>query len=774
MVALAPGDELARTAEQIGVHAVERRREADAARERVVEIDARLVAKAFGNGRASAHRCHLALGVVTLPEGQAHVAHVAHEQQRGHVLHGEAETHDAVALVVLRPRQRLHRGARHRQPVAGRVHLLLGQVELARADVLIRVELDLLEAHDPRRHVYVAVRSHLPGALRGVEHRHLRVRNRCRVVVALHVAHERLAVVVVERLHLIEAALHDVDGLGVQGGRPAREVGFADHLGPGADVDDDEVVRRDRAQAHGIGGVALARPVPLPRLVAVGIARAVHEAVLAQNHQHLLHVDGAERVGAAERQLERRALHVIHQDVQVVGIDQRVLGRGVEEIRRMPGHELIDRRARRHHHRGRPGRPASSAARALPGGGNRARVAGHDRHIERADVDAELERVGRDHAAHLPFAQALLDLAPAQRQIAAAVAADLLGHARHGLEVLFQVGGENLGGQAALCEHDYLQVASQELPRHPPRLGQIRAADAEFAIHHRRVHEHDELLAARRPALADVRERPFGQPFRQLARVRDGGRRADELRVRAVVDADPLQAAQYVAQVAAEHAAIRVQLVDDHVLQVLEELGPAGMVRQHPGMQHVGIGERNVCARADGLARVGRRVTVVGVHADVVGTLGADQGRELVQLGHLILRERLGRKEIQRPRRRILQDGVEHGQVVAERLARGGGCGDHDVLAGRHALIRLGLVAIELAHAAPFEGRLQPRIEPVGIRLELGLHRREPPHRGDDAVGRVGPLHPRTWRQVLKRAAQGKILALDRGAGHRKGGGGLR
>ena len=774
MVALAPRDERARAAEQIDVHAVERRRKADAAGERVVEVDARFVAEALGNGGASADRRGLALGVVALPEGQAHVAHVAHQQQRSHVLHGKAEAHDAVALVVLRPRQRLHGGARHRQPIGGRVHLLLGQVEFARPDVFVGVELDLLEAHHPRRHVHVAVRAHLALALGDVEHGDLRVRDRGRVVVAVHVANERLAVVVVERFHLVEPALHDVDRLGVQCGRTAREVGFADHLGAGAHIHHHEVVRRDRAQAHRIGGIALARPVPLPGLVAVGIARAVHQAVLAQDHQHLLHVDRAERIGAAERQLERGALHVVHENVQVVGIHERVLGRGVEEIRRVLGHELIDRRARRHHHRRGTRGPPPGAAGTLPGGGNRAGIARHDRHVERADVDAELERVGRDHAAHLSLAQPLLDLAPAQRKVAAAIAADLLGHARHRLEVLFQIRGEDLGGQPALRKHDHLQIAAQELPRHAPRLGQIRTTDAQLAVHHRRIHEHDELLAARRAALTDERERPLGEPLGQLARIGDGGRRADELRAGAVVLADPLQAAQHVAQVAAEHAAIGVQLVDHHVLQVLEELGPPRMVRQHAGMQHVGIGEGDVRPRANGSARVGRRVAIVGVHADVVGALGADQGRERVQLGHLILRERLGRKEVQRPRGRILQDGVEHRQVVAERLARGRGCGDDDVLAGRHALIRLGLVAIELAHAAPFERGLQARIEPLGIRLELGLHRREPPHRRDDAVGRVGALQPRTGRQVLQRAAQGKVLSLDRGGGRRERGGRLR
>ena len=44
--------------------------------------------------------------------------------------------------------------------------------------------------------------------------------------------------------------------------------------------------------------------------------------------------------------------------------------------------------------------------------------------------------------------------------------------------------------------------------------------------------------------------------------------------------------------------------------------------------------------------------------------------RHLVQLGELILCECLGRKQVQRPRRRVVQDRVEHRRVVAERLAR--------------------------------------------------------------------------------------------------------
>ena len=137
-------------------------------------------------------------------------------------------------------------------------------------------------------------------------------------------------------------------------------------------------------------------------------------------------------------------------------------------------------------------------------------------------------------------------------------------------------------------------------------------------IHDRRVDEDEEFLAARRAALLDQLERLLGEPFGELARVRDSRRRAEKHRVRPVVPAYPAQAAEHVAQMAAEHAAIRVQFIDDHVSQVLEQLRPARMVRQDARVHHVGVAEHEVRARADGPPGILRRIAVVGEHADLV------------------------------------------------------------------------------------------------------------------------------------------------------------
>ena len=68
---------------------------------------------------------------------------------------------------------------------------------------------------------------------------------------------------------------------------------------------------------------------------------------------------------------------------------------------------------------------------------------------------------------------------------------------------------------------------------------------------------------------------------------------------------------------AAEHAAIGMQLVDDDVAQVLEEPRPTCMVRQHAGVKHVRVGENDVGTLPDRFARVLRRVAVVGEGAQI-------------------------------------------------------------------------------------------------------------------------------------------------------------
>ena len=67
---------------------------------------------------------------------------------------------------------------------------------------------------------------------------------------------------------MVLLALVEVNGFGMNRGEGRGEVNFADNLRlpvtVNARVDDDEVVRRDRAQADGIRRVSLLDPVPAP------------------------------------------------------------------------------------------------------------------------------------------------------------------------------------------------------------------------------------------------------------------------------------------------------------------------------------------------------------------------------------------------------------------------------------------------------------------------------------------------------------------------------
>ena len=462
-----------------------------------------------------------------------------------------------------------------------------------------------------------------------------------------------------------------------------------------------------------------------------------------------------------ERQLEGRALDVVHQDLQVVRVDEGVFGRRVEEVRRVAHDELVERRAGRHHDRRRSAGPAAGPAGALPRGRDRAGIARQHRHVERADVDAELEGVGRHDAAHGAVAQPLLDLAPPVRQVAAAVAADHVRLARRALVRVLQVPRQDLRREPALREHDHLQALVQELEGHRPRLRDVRPADAELPVHDRRVHEHEPLLAARRAALLHQLERPLGQALRQLHRVGDRRRRADERRRRPVVLAHAPQPAQHVGQVAAEHAAVRVQLVDDDVAEVLEELGPLRVVRQHARVQHVGIGQDDVRAPADGAARVLRRVAVVGEHADLDVRRARDLLRQPVEFGELVLRQGLRRKQVQGPRGGIGQDPVHHGDVVAERLPRRGRRRHHHVPAGEGMLDRAGLVGVEPVDAPPGQGRAQPGVDARREVLVAGVAGRHPADGRDEAVGLVGPLHRALARHHLaERQVERRVAPL--------------
>ena len=133
--------------------------------------------------------------------------------------------------------------------------------------------------------------------------------------------------------------------------------------------------------------------------------------------------------------------------------------------------------------------------------------------------------------------------------------------------------------------------------------------------------------------------------------------------------ANAAQPAQDVGEMASEDSTVGVQLVDDHEREVLEQLGPPGVVRKNARVHHVWIAEHDLRARADGAARVLGRVTVVGEDTDLLAARRGDGLSQAMQLGKLILGKGLGGKQIQRAARRVIENRVQDRRVVAQGLA---------------------------------------------------------------------------------------------------------
>ena len=104
---------------------------------------------------------------------------------------------------------------------------------------------------------------------------------------------------------------------------------------------------------------------------------------------------------------------------------------------------------------------ASRTAPLLPQRGHRPREADRDRAVEQADVDPELERVGRADAEQVAFDQATLDLAPLLRRVARAVRREPRRGGR--VEPVGCEAVDQLSCLAALREADRAQTALRQL-----------------------------------------------------------------------------------------------------------------------------------------------------------------------------------------------------------------------------------------------------------------------------------------------------------------------
>ena len=208
-------------------------------------------------------------------------------------------------------------------------------------------------------------------------------------------------------------------------------------------------------------------------------------------------------------------------------------------------------------------------------------------------------------------------------------------------------------------------------------------------VEERRLHEEHVPLARRCAVAVDDPGPPPCQGRRELARVRDRRRAADDDGGRPVVRADPQEPPDDVRDVAAEDAPVHVELVDDDVPELLEQAIPLGVVGEDRRVEHVRVRDDDLARGADDGADGRGRVAVVGRGVD----LEVGRGREGAERRDLVLPERLRREQEERAGGRVVGERLQHRHLVAEALAGGRGRHDHDVLTGADRLDRLRLVA---------------------------------------------------------------------------------
>ena len=642
-------------------------------------------------------------------------------------------------------------GRRARDPQRGAAVAALRQVERAAVDHREVVGAATLVARHARGHLGLAeVAAPVAQPLLG-----LRLVERHRRVGAGHgepVVAEGLdqggALLEVEFGDEVALAKVEVHGARVHAARCAVLLDVAEHAARLA-VDDRHDLRARAAQRHTHGRIVEARPDQ---------ARRGHREVVGVELDHRLavlddvHAEDA-LVARTDGGLGRCAREVRDADLGVVRIEGDRLYGPVEQRLWVACEPLVERVVAEHQH-AEPALAAAGTAPLLAQGGDRAGEAHDDRAVEVADVDAELKCVGGDHCAQVAARQALLDLAAHLRRVARAVGLHALG--QRGLaprQLLAHAAQDQLDELSAGREADDALVVAHQLRDEVDGLVDARGALAGGLVEQRGVPQRDVAAGARRAVVVDNRHVDAGERTERLVRIAHGGGGKKKLRRGAVERSAAAQPADHVRDMAAEHPAVDVRLVDDDRAEARQPLVPAVVVRADADVDHVGVAEHEV--------RLGAREATAARVAIAVDQRDAQVAAqaERVQAAGLVLRQRLGGGEIERAAVRLSQERLKHRHGVRERLAAGRARGDADVVALTREGDRLGLMRPERGDAVALE-RGQER------RRQIRRQRRRDPGRGgllatkDEAIiGRRTKVERRIPRRPRAHGASGCVAA---------------
>ena len=185
-------------------------------------------------------------------------------------------------------------------------------------------------------------------------------------------------------------------------------------------------------------------------------------------------------------------------------------------------------------------------------------------------------------------------------------------------QLLAGVAVDQLGGLARARERERLAAGFDRFDQPGDGIVVGTAAGERIVAERRGIPQREVFAAARRAVVVDHFDVAADQARGQLARIGDRRAGGQKHGPRAVVFADPHQAAEHGRHVGTQDAAIRVDFVDHDVAQFGKERGPLRMVRQDRGVQHVGVREHEIGLAANAAALRGGRVAVV--HAGANGS----------------------------------------------------------------------------------------------------------------------------------------------------------
>ncbi len=547
--------------------------------------------------------------------------------------------------------------------------------------------------------------------------------------------------------HPQHTALVQVDRTGVHLPVGPHLIDVTDHL-PRLRIDDTHRRPTGTPQAD-LGS----RPVaPGPEVAVITPAQAPGGDVLGQQPGGIhaepplgfLVVQGCLLAGAAQVRRE--------QD-RVAGVDDRLLGRPGEQLPGMGDQEVIERILLRDQHRRCRLAPPPGTPDPLPERSGRPRPAGQHHRVEARDVDAELQRLRRGHPPQGPVPQPRLQGAPVLGQVAGPIGGDRPGQ---GLSLRVMLIGEpfprdgcdHLGGLPAPGEGQGLYPRCHEGCQQVGRLLQGRAAPLAVLLE-RWQPQAEVQRAVGRAVDDDLGDRDAGQRSSVGARVADGRRRQQEPRVGAVALEQTPEPSQYQCDVAAEHPACHMGLVDDDHAATVQHIGPPLVRAEQGGVQEIGVGH-------DPVGTATHRLPFRPGGVAVEDRRPQPRQPQLSERAQLVVRQRLGRRQLQDHGAIVGGQHLQRGELEAEALARGRARRQDHMLAVTDPAQRLCLVGPQLGDPDLLQSCSQDGRQVGRDRHRAGGACGEPFEVDEPAVGCVLRCedHPRAVAGVRGRRAR--------------------